>query len=227
MLMEQLRERLQYHFHHPSYLYFMISLLLLIMAPAFTMTPDKGTLVLDLLIGLVIFMGAFFVTTSFKELVLTMLLGAFLFWTFVQGMANPSFSIVSIFANLAFFGFLFLKLMRYLLQTREVTANGLFACISAYLILGIMGVPICNTIEHFYPQAFTLPDGHTFYDLLYFCYITITTVGFGDITPVHPLAKALAMLLSISGQLYITFVVAIIIGKYLANEAGQNESSEL
>ena len=227
MLKGTLQERLQYHFHNPSYLYFMISLLLLIIAPALAMTANSGQLVLNLLIGLVIFMGAFFVTTSPKELLFAMLLGGFLFWTFLRGMADPSFSIVSIFANLAFFGFLFWKLMSYLLQTKEVTANGLFACVSAYLILGIMGVPICNTIEHFYPQAFTLPDEHTFYDLLYFCYITITTVGFGDITPVHPLAKALAMLLSISGQLYITFVVAIIIGKYLANQAGQNESSEL
>lgn len=205
----------------------MISLVLLIMAPALAMTSSEGRLVLEVLFGIVILIGAFFVTTSFKELLGALLLGGLLFWTFLRGMANPSFSVMSVFTNLTFFGFLFWKLMRYLLQTREVTANGLFACISAYLILGIMGAPICNAIEHYYPEAFTLPEGFTFYDLLYFCYITITTVGFGDITPVHPLAKALAMLLSISGQLYITFVVAIIIGKYLASEAGQNESSEL
>ena len=227
MLTDKVQERLQYHFHHPSYLYFMISLFLLIMAPALSMTSSSGTLALDLLFGLVIFMGAFFVTTSFKELIFALLLGGLLFWTFLRSTANPSFSALNILVNLTFFGFLFWKLMSYMLQSKKVTADSLFACVSAYLLLGIIGVPISNAIEHYYPQAFRLPDEHTFYDLLYFCYMTITTVGFGDITPVHPLAKALAMLLSISGQLYITFVVAIIIGKYLAHEAGQNESSEL
>lgn len=227
MLNENIRQRLAYHFHHPNYLYFLISLVLLIIAPPLAMISISGRLVIEILFGLVILMGAFFVTTSFKELVLTLALGGFLFLSFLEGMSDPSFSVVSVFANLFFFGFLFWKLINYILRSEEVNANSLFACISAYLILGIIGVPICNAIEHYYPQAFTLPEGYTYYDMVYFCFITITSVGFGDITPTNDLAKGLAMLLSISGQLYITFVVAIIIGKYLASEAGQNESSEV
>ena len=123
--------------------------------------------------------------------------------------------------------FLFWKLINYILRSKRVTTNSLYACIAAYLILGVIGVPIFNAIEHYYPNAFTLPENYTYYDMLYFCYITITTVGFGDITPTNDLAKGLTLLLSISGQLYITFVVAIIIGKYLASESGQNESSEV
>jgi hypothetical protein len=98
--------------------------------------------------------------------------------------------------------------------------------VAAFLVLGIIGMPMVGTIEHYYPGAYTLPDNFSYYDILYYCYITITTVGYGDISPVHPLAKALAILLSVSGQLYITFVVAIIIGKYLANDFDQNKADK-
>ena len=53
-------------------------------------------------------------------------------------------------------------------------------------------------------------------------YLSVPNGGNGDITPNHPLAKSLAILLSVSGQLYITFIVGIIIGKYLTNDSLQS-----
>ncbi|NNL01024.1 MAG: two pore domain potassium channel family protein, partial [Eudoraea sp.] len=51
-------------------------------------------------------------------------------------------------------------------------------------------------------------------DLVYYTLVTLTTVGYGDITPQIPVAKSLSMIIAISGQFYIAVVVAIIVGKF-------------
>jgi hypothetical protein len=48
--------------------------------------------------------------------------------------------------------------------------------------------------------------------------ITMTTVGYGDISPQLPVAKSLAMIMAVTGQFYIAVVVAIIVGKYASKQ---------
>lgn len=72
-------------------------------------------------------------------------------------------------------------------------------------------------------DAFNLPEDPTFYDFIYFSFVTLTTVGFGDITPSSGPSKSLTIMLGIIGQLYTTFLVAIIVGKYLATDTSSNQ----
>lgn len=225
--MNWISKRLQHHFYHPNYLYFLISLFLLILAPPLVGLMARGHLIFQLSFALVLLMGSFYVSTTFLEMMGAMALSAFIFSFFIQNGGERVFNLVATFSNLLLFGFLFVRIMTYLMRRDRMDTNSLYASVSAFLVLGIIGMPLANTIEHYFPGAYRLPESYTYYDFLYYCYITITTVGYGDITPVHPLAKALAILLSITGQLYITFVVAIIIGKYLADELdGKKEASE-
>ena len=55
-----------------------------------------------------------------------------------------------------------------------------------------------------------------FHDYLYFSFVTVTTLGYGDITPANALAKSIVILIAISGQLYLTVLVAMLVGKYLS-----------
>ena len=68
-----------------------------------------------------------------------------------------------------------------------------------------------------FPGAY-LFKGEEGMDLVYYTLVTLTTVGYGDITPQVPVAKSLSMIIAISGQFYIAIVVAIIVGKF----AGKN-----
>ncbi|MEL6393410.1 MAG: potassium channel family protein, partial [Bacteroidota bacterium] len=56
-------------------------------------------------------------------------------------------------------------------------------------------------------------------DLIYYSFITLTTVGYGDIVPTNQIIKSVSIIIAITGQIYLTFVVAIIIGKYLASNS--------
>lgn len=180
-----------------------------------------------ILYGVVITVGSFYLARSIREWLLVLLLGAVLYLSFIAYINHPSFNLISVFANLSFFGYLFVRLLNYIFRSTSVDANSLYASVSAYLLLGLMGVPLCAAIEYYQPGAYSMQITSNVYDLMYYCFITITTVGYGDITPVHPLAKSLAMLLSISGQLYITFIVGIIIGKFLANETQGKKGTHL
>lgn len=223
--MNRLRKVLHHHFHHPNYLYFLISLVLLIMVPPFAALSASGWLVFVIAFALVLFMGSLYVTKTFAELTCTLLLSITIFLFFLQNAREQSFHLGMTFCNLLLFGFFFIRLLAYLLRSKRVNTNNLYASIAGFLVLGLIGMPMVGTIAHYFPGAYTLPETFTFYDILYYSYITITTVGYGDIIPIHPVAKALAVLLSIAGQLYITFVVAIIIGKYLANDFDQNKAN--
>jgi hypothetical protein len=56
-----------------------------------------------------------------------------------------------------------------------------------------------------------------FHDYLYFSFVTLTTLGYGDITPVSAFAKSLTIFIAITGQLYLTILIAMLVGKYLSS----------
>jgi hypothetical protein len=56
-----------------------------------------------------------------------------------------------------------------------------------------------------------------FHDFLYFSFITLTTLGYGDVTPVSALAKSLSIVIAIAGQLYMTILIAMLVGKYISS----------
>ncbi|MEL6276538.1 MAG: potassium channel family protein, partial [Bacteroidota bacterium] len=106
----------------------------------------------------------------------------------------------------------------HILSAEEVDANTVFACISGYLILGLSAAPLFLIIHRIFDGAFSTAANQEFFEFMYFSFITLTAIGYGDITPIHPIAKSLTLLIGIIGQLYLTFVVAIIIGKYLSHQ---------
>jgi hypothetical protein len=100
----------------------------------------------------------------------------------------------------------------------KVSAKLLYISIANYFTLGIL--------FSFVFQLIHLTDVHAFdfssevkYNYLYMSFIILSTVGLGDLLPVSLAAKSAIVMESITGQLYLTFFVAIIIGKYLAEHS--------
>jgi hypothetical protein len=55
------------------------------------------------------------------------------------------------------------------------------------------------------------------HEYIYYTFVTFTTLGYGDIIPLQPISKSLALLISISGQIYIAIIIAMLVGKYASN----------
>jgi hypothetical protein len=118
----------------------------------------------------------------------------------------------------AFFIFVVTFLIRFISKSKTVNVNVLITSINIYLLAGIIGASLCLAFYQVYPGAYNFPayiEHPVFAHFLYYSFITMSTVGYGDITPRIPETQTLAYLLSISGQLYVAIIIAFLIGKML------------
>ena len=214
--MNRLTQFFQHHFDDPNYLYFLISLILMLILPSLAPLVWFGDIFLTLAYGLVILMACIFTSKSYHDLLLLGVLGLIAFVLFQLYSKYQFVTIINPIATLSFFGLVFIRLMQFVFLPKAIEANDIFALTSGYLLLGVIASPFFFVLDMLLDNAFSIPKGSNFYDLLYFSYITITGVGFGDIVPIHPLAKSLTLIVGISGQLYLAILVGIIIGKFLA-----------
>jgi len=96
-----------------------------------------------------------------------------------------------------------------------ITIHRITGAIAVYLLIGLMWSFLYHFIALQSPEAFKLPDSLGTYtadtlqsNLLYFSFVTLTTLGYGDILAVHPLARMLVMLEALTGQLFPAILLA-------------------
>lgn len=109
--------------------------------------------------------------------------------------------------------FLVGSVVRHMMNQKNVTIYTLVNALNGYLLLGIMFMSMVAFCDLYLPGSFNA-SGKTDMELVYYTLITLTTAGYGDITPQLPLAQSLAMLIAVMGQFYVAVVVAILVGKY-------------
>jgi voltage-gated potassium channel len=111
---------------------------------------------------------------------------------------------------------------RHLLLSGAIDLNKIIGAICTYLLLGLNWALSYLFINFAIPESFhglTSTDLRTqFAELLYYSFVTITTLGYGDLTPVRPLARTLAYLEAIVGQFYVAVLVAWLVGMYLSEK---------
>lgn len=105
-------------------------------------------------------------------------------------------------------------------KSKQITIDTILGAISGYFTLAIAWGMLFHLIEFLAPGSFKLPQEEIVRPdiFIYFSQITITSVGYGDIIPVTPLARSAAALLGMLGQLYLAVLLGIIIGIYLSNQ---------
>lgn len=117
-------------------------------------------------------------------------------------------------AESAFYLFAIILLLAYVFHERGQLVDKLYAALCAYLLIGQMFFSLFVMLETFYPGSIQASDGNFvyWYDLMFFSYVTLTTLGYGDITPVSAQAQALASLEAIIGVFYLAVMVAWLVG---------------
>ena len=111
-----------------------------------------------------------------------------------------------------------------LLSYRVITADLIYCAISTYFLIGVMWAGIYFILEGISPGSFSGISETA--DLLYFSFVTLTTVGFGDITPQSILAKRLAVFEAAMGGIYLAVIIAMLVGRYMSMQSEQDSESE-
>lgn len=125
------------------------------------------------------------------------------------------FLLASAIFQLSFIAVSILAIGQDLFQKTKVTAEVLRGAICVYLMIGFLWGIAFKIIYMFDSNAFSniTPENYI-YKFNYFSFITLTTVGYGDITPQNPLAMSLANVEAIIGQLFPAIVIARLVGLY-------------
>lgn len=120
----------------------------------------------------------------------------------------------SLMAQALFHAFVVICLLRYMLRDEIMTRDELFAAAGLYALMAFVFAYLYALVEHWQPGAFVInpannPHGVTrWWDLLYFSFTCLTSVGFGEITPANDHARSLVMIQQMIGVLYFALVIA-------------------
>ncbi|HEY9199156.1 MAG TPA: potassium channel family protein [Gammaproteobacteria bacterium] len=113
--------------------------------------------------------------------------------------------------------------LRYVLLSRQVTTDSICAAIVAYLFIGLAFSSAYYCLVVLDAQSFSIPPDMPFassaeieISMIYYSFVTLATLGYGDIAPRLPLSQMLAVIEAIIGQFYIAVVIAWLMSVYAA-----------
>ncbi len=119
------------------------------------------------------------------------------------------------------FGILFFLLMtitciQLTLQDKTISITTLFGSLSAYLFIGLTFAYLYLLIYLLYPQSISGLEPYADTRAIYFSFITLTTVGFGDVVATDPVMQCLSWMEAFCGQAYLAIFISQLVGRYIA-----------
>ncbi len=135
-------------------------------------------------------------------------------------------SVIYLPLSMLFFSFAIVLIVKHVFRQREITLDLIFAALCVYLLLALVYASAFELIELLSPGSFIFNNAHdaattpvSSFNLAYFSFTTLTTVGFGDIIATSIYAKSIVILEEITGVLYLAVLVSrLVAGLVIKNE---------
>jgi len=168
-------------------------------------------------------------TTLMRPALVLMVLTTILIWCHVLDVFKISGVMINI-VLLTYLGLIVIAFGRYVFVAKKVDAELIAAALCLYLLMGLFGGEIFLLLEAFAPGSFagsSLAQVVSFQGkaeiFQYFSFTTMTTLGYGDITPQNPVAMAFCQVEAILGQLFIAVLVARLVGIQVAQSLNESK----
>jgi hypothetical protein len=132
----------------------------------------------------------------------------------------------------AFLAYASAAILNHVLRADQVDLETIYGAVCVYFLLAAFWGMLYPLVETLAAGSFNLPDSVSLTTsgrldagpMMYYSFVTITTLGYGDITPATELARLLAVLEAVLGQLFLVILVARFVGLYTAHEfAGKGQ----
>jgi len=126
-----------------------------------------------------------------------------------------------------------LIVFRGLMRSHRIRSNEIYGAISMYLLIGILFAEVYQLLLiwqpgalYFDPGRFAAPQviGDKLYtrgpgDIIYYSFVTLGTVGYGDVTPSSPLARSLSLIEAVIGIMYVATMIARFVSIQISSES--------
>jgi hypothetical protein len=141
----------------------------------------------------------------------------------------PAINAIPTILSAVFLGFLVSRIFKDIFSGNRITSEQIFGSVCAYLLIGLVFSVVYGFIFLADPGAFAFSDAMTDYltaenqdrsfgIFTYFSFVTMTSLGYGDMTPISEMARTLAWVQAVLGQLYLAITVAALVGVHIAKD---------
>jgi voltage-gated potassium channel len=212
--------------HIGRYLFLLISILLL-----FSMRPlleghMRDSLLINLLVSAILVSGVYAASPKRRVFFISLAIASsalIISWAGYIVSAHSFVFVGKVFAGL-FYIFLIIVILKYIFKEKVITGDMIVGAICVYLLLGVAWASMFSITEILHPGSFNIPEGmdSELSHFSYYSFVTLTTLGYGDITPLTATARSLSVLEAITGQLYIAILIARLVGIHIAQSAGSD-----
>lgn len=220
------------HSQHPTRYGFqalLIALVVMMLVTPALLTTTKGGILFEATISIILILSVYAIGNErhiWFPIALVVPSLTISWMVYFHG-AHPDLRILSAFLSMLLFLYVPWVLIRYLFRQKEASLNIVYAAMCGYLLLGLMWALLCTLLEWYQPGSFEgltittvkATDGglliHHFESFLYYSFVTLTTLGYGDVTPVLPQARAFAITETVLAQFYLTVLLGRLIGMYI------------
>ncbi|MDE1462316.1 ion channel [Spartinivicinus poritis] len=127
--------------------------------------------------------------------------------------------------NVVFFLYVIFELIKIIFSASVVTRNIIYGAMSIYLLLGIMWAFVYALLDLLIIDAFggsSYQSAHDLSQFIYFSYVTLTTLGYGDMMPLAGPVQSIAAMEAITGQFFLTILVARLVGMHISQTTNGN-----
>lgn len=129
---------------------------------------------------------------------------------------DHGFHVVARFIQIVLIFVVVVHLMKWLFSIDKVDKDTIKGGICVYILLGLAWMALYRFVYELNPNSFSVQFGQA-WEFMYFSYTTLTTVGYGDITPVSSFAMMLTNLEGMAGQIFLAIFVARLVGLHIVH----------
>ncbi|MBW1744665.1 MAG: two pore domain potassium channel family protein [Deltaproteobacteria bacterium] len=211
------------------FLFLFISIVLVFVLRPFLESLVGIRLLVSIFFTLILLSGVFAVHQSkgpfIAALIMALLAGVGL-WSY-RLTEITAFGVMSHIVSMLFLGYLAAVILGHIFREKEITADMIMGAICVYFLLGWLWADIYGLLEMLKPGSFRPSQGSGVetwdyvsgvetWDYVYFSFVTLTTLGYGDVTPVSSAAQSFAILEAVTGQLFIAVLIARLVGTHIS-----------
>jgi voltage-gated potassium channel len=207
----------------------LILLIILFVIAPFTEKGGISQIIVSCLFFLIVINATYLISKSKKVLISCLLIAIPTIFLHALGLVyseSKTIEVLAILFSLAFFSFIVVAMLQKIFLIQRVTFSIILSSVIIYILIGVTFAFAYSLVDIIVPKSFTVnfsdnvhylnENAASIYNYFYYSFVVLCTVGFGDVVPASALAKSVSILEAITAQIYLTVIIARLVGMHIS-----------